>query len=909
MNALFSRLLCRIVIGLLAVLAMAGNPARAACANVGCVSAGPRLASVNSTQGALLNALLGGLTNSTLTLSVLDWNNLATGDLSLLRTVSALQANVNASSPASTLTTNVTVLQVLNAAITGATAEGHTQLAASLQSLTVPLSALSTPIQLGQLLQSNGVLGTTRVNALELVTGVVQLYNGSNVVSTPTPITLSGSSLGLGSLINNVSLQAQVVEPPVINCGPVGSTFHSAAIRVKLSINLVSVGLNVAVLNELLGGTVSASIAHLDVYVEVAQTSGVITTINSLAGAVTVQATPGVAALYLGEISDSLFFNRNHAISATSDLTWGTIGQLTVGSLAVDIQVKAAASGSAIGATTVTLTSSSPTATVYSNAGFATTLVSTLVGNLQVNLGSGLAAELVAETIALLKPILQTALTTTVNSLVTSLINPLLNLLGIRLGETDISTEGMVLACAVSGAVYADANHNATLDGSEAGTGLTLYAKLIPTTQPAGPAVAVVAVSPSTGSYSFASVAAAGYSVVINLTASSTDVAPVTPGGWIGTEAPTLTRTFTLSAADVPNQRFGLFHGSKVSGVIFKDNGTGTGGIANNGVRDGTEVPLAGAVVTAIDSTATLLDRAVSVDAGAYTLWIPSTASGAVQITHAGLDASWLVISGTPGSTGGAFSQASGSVSFTPVAGTVYTGVNFGDVPVNVLQPDGQQSVLAGSSALYAHTFTAGSGGIVTLTATAPASPGWTQAVYLDANCNGVIDATETVLGSTTVMVADQKLCLLVKVTAPASATDGAQLPLTLTAHYVYANSTVTRDLQRSDLTIAGSATDAGLKLVKVVDKATAISGDIITYTITYTNQSSGTLTALKIQDATPAFTVLQTVACGPVPNAQISCAVTTQPGAGVNGRIEWTFTGSLGSGLTGSVTFAVKLQ
>src|SRR6218665_690150 len=203
---------------LIAVL-LSGTAVHAACSGLGCVSAGPRLASIDSTRGALLNALLGSLTNSTLNLSVADWNTLATTDVSLLRTVSALQAQVNASTPASTLTSNVGVLDILTAATTGATAEGKTQLAAALNNLKLPLNGLSTPIQLGQLLQSNGVLGTTRVNALELVTGVLQLYNSRNVISTPSAIALSGSSIGLGSLLGNVSLQAQVIEPPVILFG------------------------------------------------------------------------------------------------------------------------------------------------------------------------------------------------------------------------------------------------------------------------------------------------------------------------------------------------------------------------------------------------------------------------------------------------------------------------------------------------------------------------------------------------------------------------------------------------------------------------------------------------------------------------------------------------------------------
>lgn len=346
--------------------------ALAACSGLGCVSAGPRLASIDSTRGALLNALLGSLGNSTLNVSVADWNTLAAGDVSLLRTVSALQATLNTSTPAATLTSNITVLELLTAATTGATAEGKTQLAAALNGLRLSLAGLSTPIQLGQLLQSNGVLGTTRVNALELVTGVLQLYNSRHVLSTPQAITLSGASIGLGSLLGSVTLQAQVIEPPVIVCGGVGSSFHSAAMRVKLGVDLVSINLDVSLLTALLGGGISAHIGHLDVYVEVARTDGVITAINSLSNAVTVQATPGVAALYLGRIDDALFFNRSRAINPATDVGWGVVGALKVGALNIEILAKAAAVGSATGSRTVTLTPGSPSATVFANAGFAT---------------------------------------------------------------------------------------------------------------------------------------------------------------------------------------------------------------------------------------------------------------------------------------------------------------------------------------------------------------------------------------------------------------------------------------------------------------------------------------------------------------------------------------------------------
>jgi uncharacterized membrane protein len=48
--------------------------ARAACTVTGaCVSAGPRLASIDTAQSALLNPLLGGLLGTSLNLATLDW--------------------------------------------------------------------------------------------------------------------------------------------------------------------------------------------------------------------------------------------------------------------------------------------------------------------------------------------------------------------------------------------------------------------------------------------------------------------------------------------------------------------------------------------------------------------------------------------------------------------------------------------------------------------------------------------------------------------------------------------------------------------------------------------------------------------------------------------------------------------
>jgi len=46
----------------------------------------------------------------------------------------------------------------------------------------------------------------------------------------------------------------------------------------------------------------------------------------------------------------------------------------------------------------------------------------------------------------------------------------------------------------------------------------------------------------------------------------------------------------------------------------------------------------------------------------------------------------------------------------------------------------------------YAHAFVAGSGGQVTFSlagSATPSAPAWTQVLYQDSNCNGVLDSGE----------------------------------------------------------------------------------------------------------------------------------------------------------------------
>ena len=368
----------------------------------------------------------------------------------------------------------------------------------------------------------------------------------------------------------------------------------------------------------------------------------------------------------------------------------------------------------------------------------------------------------------------------------------------------------------------------------------------------------------------------------------------------------TLIRSNVLvGTTELQNLNFGLFNGSKLSGTVFGDTGI-TGGTANNGIKDGGELGIAGVTLKAMTG-ATTYDTAITDGGGNYILWIPATASSPVLITETN-PGGYLSTGGSAGTTLGTYTRSSDSTSFTFAAGLSYSNVNFGDVPVNRFSANGQQAGLPGSVLFYSHQFDAGSGGTIVFSAVS-VNP-WPVIVYRDLNCNGVIDATDTVVGTATVVV-NERICLINKVTIPAGTALGLQDSVTLQAVFTYTNSSpvLTATLSVIDTTTVGAGS-AGLVLTKTADKTTALPGDTITYTVAYQNNGDAPIGTIVISDATPAFTTFVSAGCTlPLPAAITACSVSTQPAVGGQGGLQWTLTGSLNPASTGQVVFAVKVN
>lgn len=595
--------------------------AQSACTAGACVSAGPRLVSVDSTQSPILNLLFGALLPGTsLNLSVADWNSLAGANVNLNALLTQLNGGVTVSDPSQVLNTNITLGQLRAAMVQVLQADGQTAAANVLNALPLGVAGASGSIRLADILQVSlptGSLTTVRLNVLDLITGGVQLYNFRNVLTTPTPIAVNTAALGLNG-VANVRLWAQVIEPPSYNCGTVGAAFHSAAIRIKLDMDLVQ-GLNTGTLTAALNGlnllgvslsntSVSADVLHLQVYADVARAEGSISAVNLVGNAVTLQARPGLVNLYVGQISDATFFNRSTVLTDTA-LTAATLTNLSVkvrvgvtvlGAVVpvADITIPIAVGIRGYATATPGLQSASftgpypQTRTLTAGTVSAATLVSTLVNSLSIQLTAGNPQVTLLGSLPLPLPVadlvngivntLLTPVRTLVNALVTpvltavlgGVVDNLLGLLGIRVGQAVFTVEGVTQACAATLQLVKDLQP--TSDTGRFNLSITYNGSTVGSASNVGNngATAAIITVPG-GSYALAEAAAAGttltrYASTWQCTDQNSTVVSSGSGSSFTLQAPAMTATATTLVCRITNRT------RQADLSITKSDGSGT---------------------------------------------------------------------------------------------------------------------------------------------------------------------------------------------------------------------------------------------------------------------------------------------------------------------------------------------
>jgi len=403
--------------------------ATAATAQMASFSIGSGLLSV---QGGVANSLLSALTGSQVSLSAMDYQALATANIDLLQYSQALQTDVNLKGVSfnKVLSGNISqgeALKVLGNTLSGA---GQTQAGSAMQQIAAAAGGAS-PAELNQLIDlgpyaNQDHVGATTgasisVNALDLANSMLELAQGGRQVQ----LSLGANVPGVTSTTLWLAIGQRPNNSPWLTVNDDGSvTVSTAQARIYLD-------------SQLAPGLLSPlGVQALDtpIYVELASAQAKLSSITcptaSVQEAVNLSVAPSVGQIALGTLDTSQLNNfaaeptlspavllKTPLFSATAsaDVNLGGANWQSVAFNQSDIQ-------------------SGAVKTVSTN-NIAQASVASLLGNTSIqvaglNLGTALTAPL-------------QALLTSVAPGLDSVLNSVTGILGVKLGEADVSVNGV----------------------------------------------------------------------------------------------------------------------------------------------------------------------------------------------------------------------------------------------------------------------------------------------------------------------------------------------------------------------------------------------------------------------------------------------------------------------------------
>src|ERR1700677_2403611 len=262
-------------------------------------SIGSSLLSVN---GGLINAMLGGMLGTSLSLSVMDYQSLASARIDAFDFMSALATRVNLTGATydSILTSNLKVSDIIAAALSAQqTDNGASSATTALSSISQAVTGLSSTITPASLIDlgpyDDMTVGQTpknsfSVSALDLLSAIAEVANGTHQIATSVNLGLPG--------IASVSLIATIGERPVgtswLEVGSAGASVHTAQTRILLQVQLLGSGPVAAV--------------NLPVYVEIASGTATLNAVtcgypNISTSNVTLGVTPGIVNAWIGNVT------------------------------------------------------------------------------------------------------------------------------------------------------------------------------------------------------------------------------------------------------------------------------------------------------------------------------------------------------------------------------------------------------------------------------------------------------------------------------------------------------------------------------------------------------------------------------------------------------------------------------
>jgi uncharacterized membrane protein len=265
--------------------------------------------SLLSVNGGLINAMLGGMLGTSLSLSVMDYQSLASARIDAFDFMSALATRVNLTGVTydSILTSNLKVSDLIAATLSAQqTDNGASSATTALSTISQAVTGLSSKISPSSLIDlgpyNDLTVGQTpktsfSVSALDLLSAIAEVANGTNQIAVPS------LSLGLPG-IASISLVATIGERPVgtswLEVGAAGASVHTAQTRILLTVQLLGSGPVAAV--------------NLPIYIEIASGTATLNAItcgypNISSSNVTLGVTPGIVNAWIGGVTPAQLSN------------------------------------------------------------------------------------------------------------------------------------------------------------------------------------------------------------------------------------------------------------------------------------------------------------------------------------------------------------------------------------------------------------------------------------------------------------------------------------------------------------------------------------------------------------------------------------------------------------------------
>lgn len=227
-------------------------------------SVGSRLARLDTTSSPIFNNVLGQMLGGSLSLDAVSYNGLADASVRL----GDVWTELGLGTSSQILNSEVQFEDLLNATADALNNQGDATSVTAAGILGTFAAQLSSTahFKFGDLIEANsgdpGDAANAHMNVLEMIGMAAVLANGTNLLNLTVPITIPG--------VTSTTLKLGVIEPPVVKRGPVGTSAHTAQVRMQLDMTLTQ---KLTVL--LQQGTV-----HLPVYLDAAGATGTLTAIR-----------------------------------------------------------------------------------------------------------------------------------------------------------------------------------------------------------------------------------------------------------------------------------------------------------------------------------------------------------------------------------------------------------------------------------------------------------------------------------------------------------------------------------------------------------------------------------------------------------------------------------------------------